>query len=715
MSTAGLCARRRLVSVVLAMLSGAAQPVPVIDLAKGPMLDCSVSGGMPTLIRAASRPATGLTVSPDGKQAYRTSFDPVQWSGSLQRFDLHVASGGESQAGTRAVWDAAKILTEPGEIGFLPPSDRRIYTASGAANSMVPVPFEWQHLDASQKAALDVSPGNGKYDGLGPKRLEYLRGVRDLERARGGIFRTRTLVMGDVINSRPVYAGNTGIDDGSVEYVKFRTAQQRRPKAVYVGANDGMLHAFDAATGRELFAYLPSVLVRHLNRLGAPDYIHRPYVDATVTVRDALVRDRWATVLAGGLGGGGQGVYALDVTDPTDFAGGRGVLFEFSDADDPDMGNLSGTTHIAVFQTRTTKGQIEYRHFVVVPGGVNNHFDDGIKRFSTSAASTIFLLSLDKDPSAKWQLNKNYYKFKLPVTDTALQNGVTSVALVPDHAGVVRRMYAADLQGNLWRLDFEGNAPWSNALGKTPSPLFVARDNQGNRQPVTGQPRIVFAANGGFLVTFGTGKFMEAGDLDPKKFSTQSFYALRDGVDRVSVDRSDLLSRSVRAVPTSSGTEYEFAAGDPDAGGKPGAANGWYFDFPESDAGERSISGLALLDGRVVFHSLIPPREVCGRSSGRRYQLDVLSGLPAKGHLTGALLGVSPLTPPAAVPDGRQVGNRSASGRRTVKTRTRILNSDPAAGAEEVMPLEETTSVAGRLGWREIFNWQELRDGYAKK
>ncbi|MBR6976017.1 MAG: pilus assembly protein PilY, partial [Ottowia sp.] len=174
--------------------------------------------------------------------------------------------------------------------------------------------------------------------------INWLRGDDSIDglRARGVSHSdcpTSTVsVLGDILNSGVKYVGPpAGAVNLGAGFDAYIGAQADRQSVVYVGANDGMLHAFNADDGRELFAYIPSWMKDKLAALTAPNYIHQPYVDATPVIGDAIIKSSpagdgsdWATVLVGGTGGGGKGVFALNVTNPTAFDK-NSVLWEFTD------------------------------------------------------------------------------------------------------------------------------------------------------------------------------------------------------------------------------------------------------------------------------------------------------------------------------------------------------------------------------------------------
>ena len=139
---------------------------------------------------------------------------------------------------------------------------------------------------------------------------------------------TENTILPDDTNSFGVFAAQPAITG--------------RDGIVYIGANDGMLHAFNGVTGVEEFAYIPSVLIPRLNLLTDPDYTHRFFVDGTANVSEAYFssENAWHTVLTGHLRSGGRMVYALDVTfepaagdDEEDIS--RRLLWEFTH---PDLG-----------------------------------------------------------------------------------------------------------------------------------------------------------------------------------------------------------------------------------------------------------------------------------------------------------------------------------------------------------------------------------------
>ncbi len=704
-----LCRLVAVLAFLLLQLPAARAQVPPVAIAASPLPGMSGGMGGGALDNAAMQGGSA--------SHYRAGYDAAGWVGSLVKRQLSAGNGGGVAAAALADWDAGAILTGENGSAPLPPAQRRrIYTADvSRGHAAGVVEFRWNDLSPVQQQWLDRSPVSGAADGLGARRVAYLRGDRVDEQGQPqGIFRARTRVLGDIVNSNVVHVGAPAAHIQGSTYRQFRQTWMSRPAAVYVGANDGMLHAFDAGSGEELFAYVPDVLLPDLNQLAGPGYAHRPYADGMIAVAEAHVRGQWKTVLAAGLGGGAQAVVALDVTDPAYFASGLGALWEFTDADDADLGNVMGMPQIAMFRIGMQQGAPVFRHFVVVAAGLNNYVDDG--RFNAQAPAVLFLLALDKAPNDRWQLGVNYFKFSKPVQDAALPNGLSAPALVRDHEDAVRYAYAADLQGNLWRFDFTSDMPWARE-NRTMLPLYTARDDLGRRQPVTVQPRVVHAPGGGYVILFGTGKFVEAADLQPGGYATQSFYAIYDSTrpGHAVAGRSELAQRTLSpgagGLLNFSGDAFMYGDGT-------GRMRGWYFDFHDSrSSGERSVSSPVTEAGRLLFNTLMPCPPPCAQGGGRSYVVDALSGMPVTRDATGLLSHIGMLAPPLTLQVASANAGSNALGRASVTRKSVVIQAGSGGSMGELAVgrgdadggLVETALAAMRLSWREILNWQELR------
>ncbi|MEE8512654.1 MAG: PilC/PilY family type IV pilus protein, partial [Acidiferrobacterales bacterium] len=313
---------------------------------------------------------------------YQGRFNSGTWSGQLLAFDINQSDG--SVASTES-WDAGALLTTR-VAGSGWNTNREVITFDGTQG----IPFLWASLNSAMQIDLDTN-STGVNDGQGQARLKYLRGSAADEGINGNKYRARSTKLGDIIDSSPVFVGAPAFNypDGleSQAYAGFASSNSGRPKMVYVGANDGMLHGFDASTGEEKIAYVPKKVFPNLSRLGDANYAHRFFVNGSPTAGDAFVSGAWRTVLVGGMRKGGQAIYALDVTDPTSFDESNAsslVLWEFTDADDSDL----GYTYARPAIVRMNNG----KWAAVFGNGYNNTAADG--NASTTGNAVLFIVDI---------------------------------------------------------------------------------------------------------------------------------------------------------------------------------------------------------------------------------------------------------------------------------------------------------------------------------
>ncbi|QNK67987.1 pilus assembly protein [Variovorax sp. PAMC26660] len=637
-----------------------------------------------------------------GASVYLAQSGGRRWAGTLLSYPLaHDAATGNVQRGERPDWDAGALLTgramaQPA-VAARDPASRRIFSLSTGGTG---VSFEWAALDTTLRAHLSATPyaEPAASDALGPERLAYLRGDRRKELSiPDGVFRVRDSVMGDIAHSIPLFVG----------------ARQGRQAAVYVGVNDGMLHAFSARTGEELFAYVPRSLFPKLAAYTSPDYIHQSQADGSPMVGEALTaHGAQRTVLVSGTGGGATGVFALDVTDPSAFSANK-VMWEFSGADDADMGHLTQAPRVLKFRTSaaTRGGAATYGWFAVVPSGFNNAHPE--KR------AALFLLSLDKPVGAAWARGVNYHKIVLP---RPADNTIVNALSVPgDYAaadGATRFLYAGDTQGNLWKFDFTGNAPWSegNALGLKGRPLMVAMgegDAVARRQPITVQPEVGVGPDGDAIVLFGTGKFASPEDLARSNHGLQTMYAVYDNGTPVPAGaaRTQLQSRKTDVatggmLASITGDAFVYGAFDR----KTTSRRGWYFDLPASpDRGERLVSRPLLSDGHLFFNTLIPKASLCGGDGGgRSCAVNAMTGLSKGGTCEPSDTGL-PGTAHLVQLGEATYSATDSFGRRPATRRLSVVRLGARGGVSTARPVVDDgkgAQVAGRLNWRQVIDYQ---------
>jgi type IV pilus assembly protein PilY1 len=645
---------------------------------------------------------------------FQAQFDPADWSGDLIPYPVTLVGSDNIEIGdaSTAPWTAATRLDAK------PPASRKIFVGKKVADSATATEFKWDSLDTDAQNYLRLPPGAPEGSPLddeskGQERLNFVRGDRSLE-APNGTLRKRGKVLGDIVNSGVAYSGAPSLRINDTGYVSgFAETYKNRVKTLFVGANDGMLHAFDSDTGDELFGYIPSWVVPRLNALSSTTYQHQTYVDASPVVAEAKVGSNWKTVLVGGTGGGGQGVYALDVSNPAAFDAGK-VMWEFTDHDDATLGNVIGRPAILKFKTKGVPA--EYKYYAVVASGVNNYVDDG--HFSTSGNPAIFILDLAKAPGDPWVLNGNYYKIELPKSTTTIATGVANFTTTSGLADETKLLFAGDLQGNLWKLDFTNKYPadWTiNSLsyyksGGTAIPMYIAKDGSANLQPITMPPYLAYGPNRTLIVAIGTGKYLETSD-NAGPFKAQSVYALLDNNSATPDSGSPTSAISGRgrlqmATASVDGTitNSAFSWGRPLADDDSAKRSGWYFDMPNSSAtGERQISAFTVFGAKVYSGTVIPPATSCEIGSGRSYEIDLFTGTGSHLNSDVGILG-EPFV--LAVGDDTLTKSNSVDqGTRTTIGRIVLQGSGSLKNAKG------TTAVAAvfRMSWRQINNYEEVR------
>jgi type IV pilus assembly protein PilY1 len=531
-------------------------------------------------------------------RVYQARFNSGDWSGQLLSFPIDSDGNVSSQE-----WDTAVALSSQNYD-----TGRTILTYN--PNTLAGVPFRWAQLSTPQKNFLHTNP-SGTADGQGAARLDYLRGSTAHE-GTGNDYRVRLKRLGDLINSDPFFVGAPAFPDSlGSGYAGFRTTYATRTPIVYVGGNDGMLHGFSAVDGSEKIAYVPNKLYAKLSQLTSATYSHRYYVDGSPTITDTFGAfgarcdsgsTCWRSVLVSGLRKGGQGYFALDVTNPTTFSESNAnklVLWEFTDAHDADLGYSFSQPSIV----RMANG----KWAAIFGNGYNNSEADGTA--STTGRGVLYILFLDMGLDGVWTLGTDYIKLSTGVGDTVTPNGLATAAPIDlDGDFTVEYIYAGDLRGNIWRFDVRDTNPsnWT-----TPTLIFTAKNAANDLQPITTRLEVGTHPNnindpaaGGVLVYFGTGKYLENSDNTSASFQTQTFYGIWDKLAATPslIARSSLLQQTVLVETgghrVTSNTAIDWTT-----------HLGWFLDLPTS--GERVVSNPILRNKRIIFTTLIPNTQVC--------------------------------------------------------------------------------------------------------
>ncbi|RTE64361.1 pilus assembly protein [Amphritea opalescens] len=555
-------------------------------------------------VSSSSAVAANSTRLDTDTKIFQARFSSGSWSGDLWAYDLDPDTGA---VGSLA-WSAADLM--PAE------SSRNIFTSTGSVD--LGVEFEYANLTSPQKSTITSD------------EVAYIRGDRSNE---GTTYRSRVSILGDIINSDPIYSGKDNYNYYSLEmsgtvstynaYLTGTTStwqKGNRIDVLYVGANDGMLHAF-SGDGEELFAYIPKSLVSSLSDLTDSAYEHRYYVDGTASNGDAFIdfddsgSERWGTALIGVLGGGGKGVFALDISDPLNFDD-EDVLWDLDEADLVDLGYTYSQPSIVKLAN----------------GDWGAVFGNGYG--SASHEAVLYIVNLETGAVIK--------EFHTESMGDSVDTNGLSTPIVVDTNGdsVADAVYAGDLKGNMWAFDISGSTvdSWDIKYytGTTPKPLFTActDDPCTDPQPITSKPQAIEADDGSLIVLFGTGKYFETGD-NYDLSQDQSYYGVQDD-DAVVDGRDELVEQTIIAEYSSSATGLSYntrltSDNDVDLATK----DGWYMDFNSSDyPGERIVSSSLVRSGRVIFPTLVPEADACS-SGGTSWLMELDAD-------TGARLASSP-------------------------------------------------------------------------
>ena len=621
---------------------------------------------------------------------FSSTFTTNQWDGELVRQQLSLTTGVVS---TSIDWKAQGQL-DTKVLGAYSATARNIYTRDSIASSGLKS-FEWANLSATEKlyfttpsvalsqfctvGATCLSTANQTL-ASGDNLVRFLRGDRTNEGIStdtSKYYHARTHVLGDIVNAEAVYVKGSLFNYGDTGYSAFITQNATRKGYVYVAANDGMLHAFDAGDGSEAWAYVPSFVLPNMYKLADKNYanLHQYLLDGTPISADVYFGSAWHTILVGGQNGGGRGYYAMDITgDAITGIVTPKVLWEFTDTN---LGFTYGNPVITKLKDGTW--------VVLVTSGYNNVTPgDGVGRLYVLNAGTGALIR----------------SISTGVGSTTTPSGLARINAWVDNAtadNTALRAYGGDLLGNVWRFDINGDI---GAPGYDAQNLIALVDNIGTAQPITSKPELG-AVSGKAIIYVGTGQYLGSSDLATTQ--QQSFYAIKDDLGSTTLGNprtaaTNFVQQTLTSttcpttapatvctvgqiVRTSSSRTVNFSTN-----------NGWFIDF--LDSGERANTDPQLALGTLVFNTNVPNASACTIGGySIRYFLDYRTGaaISTAGGVVAVALGNALATRPVLV---RLPNN-------TIVSLTRL--SDGTTVTSQV-PIGGNPGGTRRITWRELVN-----------
>ena len=595
------------------------------------------------LVGIAGTPQTlsGVAVSTNvlkaGTRKYTPKYVPGTWSGKLAAIVLNPTTGDEAVPPVIAWEVESGTVTTTGPtygdpISTIPAAAaRNIVTWTGLAA----VPF-------TSAATIGSNPG------MTTDVVNYLRGDSSKElRKAGGIYRSRAAKLGDIVNSSPAYVkdnldiryGLLGGTQGSTYAAFVATKAARTEGVLFVGANDGMLHAFRDSDGIEIFGYVPQAVVKKTDIAGAFQfqkladfsYTHQYYVDGPNTETDAYVNGAWRNMVLGTTGAGAKAVYALDVTTPL-FMNASKVMWEVNST-------TTGFTNLGHVLSEVQSGYTVGGQWIAIFGNGYDSLGGNARVYVVNLETGALLKEFNPDP-------------------LVTGNGMGGVRVVRDVTHRIIGAYAGDLKGNMWKFDLTGASPSDWKMGLSGAPLFKTAGGQPITAAPSVMPRLAGQGNEDYVVVFGTGKFFETSDSTdylvpgyvPRRlygvWDKQPFLAGTLSTPAgAALDASSIASQFVEQTisstvvtipgpPLTSTTYYNISSNAVNWGNGVTGTRGWYMNFLPANAGERLVYPIDRLVGTIVLATTLSPSsptnpDMCvqsGSGTGWGYIFDGVTG-----------------------------------------------------------------------------------------
>jgi len=560
-----------------------------------------------------------------------------QWKGKLTKYQLK----SDGSVGS-SVWDAGKKLDAKSE------SSRQIWTiANNVGISTSLNNFTTSNLSGLKNLIWENS-GKSPSDTDGTDLINFVRGIDAYDEDADSNSTEKRWKLGDIYHSRLAVVGVPNADTTNdvnradteayyryqKNYANFKGGNRcgigcpSRKEVVYVGANDGMLHAFDSKTGDELWAFIPPTMLQSLRSMVSTkaNSSHSIYgVDGSPVIKDIYYGNKWRTVLLAGMGRGGSGYFALDVTNPNS----PSFLFAFqNDAVNKQIyhwdnsGNrtdLGYAVNIPAEYDYSKLGEawstptimaMPYgsgRKWVAVFGA---GYNGGV---NTDYGSAIYVINLE---------DKGKVLKKIDLTDASnnIANAVpaTLTAITPDTTSKAKykgaMFYFADLEGKFWKLNLTNKGTLYEI-----TQFFDAEATQENDRMAFFQVTPSIGNDDNLWMYYGTG-------------NQQKLQRMSSNIKNRIFGFKDADFPKFKAVSSSTITKLK---NNTSTGGIcPTSADlGWYVDL---DAHEK-VTGKLALSNETVFASRYTPnnKNICNPGDSKLTEHNFACGNTLRGTKLG--------------------------------------------------------------------------------
>ncbi|QOY96700.1 PQQ-binding-like beta-propeller repeat protein [Massilia sp. UMI-21] len=614
----------------------ASDPRQVVDGLREALANIEVKVG------AAAASATSTpNISQFDNDIFSATFTTVKWYGQLTKRKIDTVTG---IVGNTDIWNSSMIVGR--KVAAASDTRRILMLDTGAGNLK---DFDYADMSDQERGWFDnkcgamsqcanLSTENRVVVNSGANIVNWLRGQQQhandtvlraytrTETIPAGMSATVPVVLGDIASAKPAFSRDPRKNYQRAGYNDFKVEHSTRSGTVFAAANDGMLHAFDAANGEELWAYVPRITMKKLHLQASVTYgtNHQYTVDGSPEIGDVEIDGEWRTVLVAGLNAGGRGYYALDVTDPEQ----PRALWELcADANvcsginhEPEIGLSFGNPQFGTWKNAAGTE----RWVVFLTSGYNNiPGADGVG--GGSGQGYLFVV----DVATGQVLDR----ISTGSGSTATPSGLAKITAITDNPStdpLVTYVYGGDNLGQMWRFDFT-----SPGTVRT-----LKMGDAGPNQPITTRPDVALCRRDATnedgvqvpgtqrMVAFGTGRLLDITDVG--NTAVQSAYVLKDSGIAIAASEwrgASMARQSLTRIPNAGGDTYTI---DGQAVNLATQA-GWYVDF-DRNTGER-----VNLDPKIVLGTLTTVTNLPSSSSAcsvggtsNIYELDLCTALPVR-------------------------------------------------------------------------------------